>query len=62
MRRFSHQPGSERFVGRPVPKWYRERVCQHCINETERGWIEQDNNGPIVPCPVCNRDEKIKRG
>lgn len=28
--------------------------CQHCRNEPERGWIEQDNNGPIVPCPVCN--------
>lgn len=41
-----------------------ERVahCQHC--EYDRrfpgfengGWIQQDNNGPIVPCPVCNDD------
>lgn len=28
--------------------------CPHCRNEPEPGWIETDNNGPIVPCPVCN--------
>lgn len=34
--------------------------CAHC--EYDRrfpgfeagGWMQQDNNGPIVPCPVCN--------
>ena len=28
--------------------------CEHCKGEPESGWIEQPNNGPIVPCPVCN--------
>lgn len=28
--------------------------CSHCEDEPEHGWIETDNNGPIVPCPVCN--------
>lgn len=34
--------------------------CPHC--EYDRrfppleggGWLQQPNNGPIVPCPVCN--------
>lgn len=36
--------------------------CPHC--EYDRrfpgfeggGWIQQDNNGPIVSCPLCNDD------
>jgi len=36
--------------------------CPHC--EYDRrfpdfdggGWMQQDNNGPIVSCPVCNPD------
>lgn len=36
--------------------------CPHC--EYDRrfpgfefgGWMQQDNNGPIVPCPMCNDD------
>jgi hypothetical protein len=36
--------------------------CPHC--EYDRrfpgfesgGWMQQDNNGPIVSCPVCNDD------
>jgi hypothetical protein len=36
--------------------------CPHC--EYDRrfpgfeggGWMQQDNNGPIVPCPLCNDD------
>jgi hypothetical protein len=36
--------------------------CPHC--EFDRrfpgfeagGWIQQDNNGPIVSCPMCNVD------
>jgi len=32
--------------------------CPACENECERGWIEMDNNGPIVPCWVCNKDGK----
>lgn len=27
--------------------------CEYCRREPEPGWIEQDNNGPIVPC-FCN--------
>lgn len=29
-------------------------TCFYCKGEPETGWIETDNNGPIVPCPVCN--------
>ena len=36
-------------------------ICMHCINEQERGWVEQDNNGPIVPCQVCNPKGAFKR-
>ena len=28
--------------------------CKYCEGEPEPGWIEMDNNGPIVRCPVCN--------
>lgn len=36
--------------------------CPHC--EYDRrfpgfesgGWMQQDNNGPIVSCPMCNDD------
>lgn len=36
--------------------------CPHC--EYDRrfpgfesgGWMQQDNNGPIVSCPLCNDD------
>ena len=42
-------------------------TCPHC--EYDRrfpgfesgGWIQQDNNGPIVSCPVCNDDGKHPR-
>ena len=37
-------------------------TCPHC--EYDRrfpgfeagGWMQQDNNGPIVSCPLCNDD------
>lgn len=42
--------------------------CSYCENEPEPGYIEIDNNGPIVPCPMCNperddydRAEQAKR-
>lgn len=25
--------------------------CDYCDGD---GWIETDNNGPIVTCPLCN--------
>ena len=28
--------------------------CKYCEGEPEPGWIETDNNGPIVRCPICN--------
>lgn len=42
-------------IKRPAPD-----ECPHC--EYDRGfpgfeaggWIQQDNNGPIVSCPLCN--------
>lgn len=35
-----------------------ERIvaCRNCDGEPEPGWIETLNNGPIVPCPICNPD------
>lgn len=46
---------------------YTPANCPHC--EYDRrfppleggGWLQQDNNGPIVPCPVCNDDGKHPR-
>lgn len=31
-------------------------ACAYCKGEPEPGWIEMPNNGPIVPCPSCNKD------
>ncbi|MER9829197.1 hypothetical protein NKJ51_12520 [Mesorhizobium sp. M0134] len=31
-----------------------DACCFYFEDEPEPGWIETDNNGPIVPCPVCN--------
>jgi hypothetical protein len=31
--------------------------CFYCVGQSEPGWIETDNNGPIVRCAMCNRDE-----
>lgn len=41
-------------------------TCPHC--EYDRrfpgfeagGWMRQDNNGPIVSCPMCNPDGTYK--
>jgi len=46
---------------------YTPENCPHC--EYDRrfpgfetgGWMQQDNNGPIVSCPVCNDDGKHPR-
>lgn len=31
--------------------------CDYCKCESVPGWIKTDNNGPIVPCPICNWKE-----
>jgi hypothetical protein len=44
------------------PPRYKPSECPHC--EYDRrfpgfeggGWMQQDNNGPIVSCPMCNDD------
>lgn len=41
---------------------FKPATCPHC--EYDRrfpgfeagGWIQQDNNGPVVSCPLCNDD------
>lgn len=38
----------------------RERGCGYCRKEPEPGWIETDNNGPIVRCPFCERREALR--
>ena len=36
------------------------RDCPHCAYDRrfpgfeDGGWLQQDNNGPIHPCPLCN--------
>jgi hypothetical protein len=41
--------------------------CPHCeydrrFPETATGgWMYPGNNGPIVPCPMCNPDQKQPR-
>lgn len=41
---------------------FKPSECPHCEYDRrfpgfeEGGWIQQDNNGPIVSCPVCNDD------
>lgn len=32
-------------------------TCDYCRDEPEPGRIETPNNGPIVPCPMCNTSE-----
>ena len=51
----SRQSGIDLRKPRPIE-------CPHC--EYDRrfpgfeggGWMQQDNNGPIVSCPMCNAD------
>lgn len=31
--------------------------CRYCQGEPEPGYIEMPNNGPVVPCPICNRKD-----
>lgn len=33
--------------------------CPVCKTEAEPGYIETDNNGPIIPCYFCNREKWI---
>ena len=40
--------------------------CFYCesdrkIDVPEGGWIYTGNNGPYVPCPICNPDGAHKR-
>lgn len=28
--------------------------CAYCVGEPTPGYIEQLDNGPVVPCPNCN--------
>ena len=37
------------------------RGCDYCAGEPEPGWIEMRNNGPIVPCPICNNEDDYDR-
>jgi len=34
------------------------RLARDCAYCDSSGWIEMDNNGPIVGCPVCNANEE----
>lgn len=35
--------------------------CPCCKGEPEPGYIETGNNGPIVPCPMCNAEDDYDR-
>lgn len=38
------------------PREPEPKACPACKGEPESGFIEMDNNGPIVPCRTCNSD------
>jgi hypothetical protein len=50
-----------------MPRRFTPATCPHC--EYDRrfpgfesgGWMQQDNNGPIVSCPMCNDDGSHQR-
>jgi len=34
---------------------YMKPACKYCNGQgPSRGFLWTDNNGPIVPCPICN--------
>lgn len=41
---------------------FKPTECPHCeydrrfLDFEMGGWMQQDNNGPIVSCPLCNDD------
>lgn len=36
--------------------------CEHCDDAgPDPGWLYTDNNGPIVACPICNKDGEKER-
>lgn len=41
--------------------------CPHCKYDRRfpgfeaGGWMQQDSNGPIVPCPLCNDSQAYPR-
>jgi hypothetical protein len=37
-----------------------DEPCPGCRGEPEPGWIEMPNNGPIVPCWLCNREKWLE--
>ena len=56
----THDNYREIWSKRYTPPRFVPADCPHC--EYDRrfpgfesgGWLEQANNGPIVPCPLCN--------
>ena len=44
----------------PLKQRYIPADCPHCEYDRQfpgfegGGWVQQDNNGPIVSCPLCN--------
>lgn len=44
---------------KPVP--FRVKSdCPACKGEPDPGYIEMPDNGPIVPCYLCNREEWLQ--
>jgi hypothetical protein len=35
--------------------------CPHCQYDRQSPGLQQDNNGPIVPCQLCNPDGSHER-
>ena len=40
---------------------YPKLGCAYCKGEPEPGYIEMPDNGPVVPCPVCNPETDYDR-
>lgn len=59
---------TQRPTRRPLPPIFKPSECPHCAHDRGfpgfegGGWIQQDNNGPIVSCPLCNDDGSHPRG
>lgn len=48
--------GHEAALAATQPREPEPEACPACKGEPESGFIEMDNNGPIVPCRTCNSD------
>ena len=54
----AHKPKAVKFLPANCPHCEYDR---HFPGFKSGGWLQQDNNGPVVSCPLCNDDGKHPR-